>query len=99
MLLDRAVLKYVFKPSDRVVWIVRGRERDYLIMPGAPYCHCTNFYIHVVNGDARVCAHLVAQRVAHKLNIHRTINEHDNNYPMLVNEWNQVRQNLKELPE
>jgi hypothetical protein len=29
------VKKYIFHPSGRTVWIVVGRERDYLIMPEA----------------------------------------------------------------
>ena len=28
---ENRVKKYVFKPSNRTVWIVVGRERDYLI--------------------------------------------------------------------
>jgi predicted nucleic acid-binding Zn finger protein len=32
---ENRVKKYVFKPSNRVVWIVVGKERDYLIMAEA----------------------------------------------------------------
>ncbi|MEM3745703.1 MAG: hypothetical protein QW323_04330, partial [Candidatus Bathyarchaeia archaeon] len=35
---DNRVKKYIFKPSGRVVWIVIGKERDYLVMPDAVFC-------------------------------------------------------------
>ena len=34
------VKKYIFKPSARIVWIVVGKERDYLVMPDVEYCSC-----------------------------------------------------------
>lgn len=37
---ENRVKRYVFKPSGRTVWIVIGRERDYLIMPEAEFCTC-----------------------------------------------------------
>lgn len=87
MLHESAVKKYVFEPSGKIVWIVRGKERDYLIYPDAPYCHCMNYYIHVVNGQAQVCIHLVAQRIASVLNMYETITETDKIYEELMNEW------------
>ncbi|MEM2091681.1 MAG: hypothetical protein QXR59_00140 [Candidatus Bathyarchaeia archaeon] len=35
---DNRVKKYIFKPSGRVMWIVVGRERDYIVMPDAGFC-------------------------------------------------------------
>ncbi len=35
---ERRIKKYVFKPSGRVVWIVVGKEREYLVMPAADFC-------------------------------------------------------------
>jgi len=32
---ESRVKKYIFKPSNRTVWIVVGKERDYLVMPEA----------------------------------------------------------------
>ena len=40
---ENRVKKYIFKPSGRTVWIVVGRERDYLIMPEAEFCIVTIF--------------------------------------------------------
>jgi len=87
MLQDRAVKKYVFKPSGRIRWIVQGDEGDHLIYPEAPYCSCRNFYMHVVDGLADVCSHLIAQRIAQLKNLYDTIEESDENYKHLNVEW------------
>ena len=52
------VKKYTFKPSGRVVWIVVGRERDYLIMPEAEFCTCDDFYFRVLDKKVHMCYHL-----------------------------------------
>ena len=43
------VKKYVFKPSGRVVWIVVGKERDYLLLPEAEFCTCDDFYFRALD--------------------------------------------------
>jgi len=47
------VKKYVFKPSGRTVWIVVGKERDYLIMPKAEFCSCDDFYFRVLDNGLK----------------------------------------------
>lgn len=81
------VKKYVFKPSGRVQWIVVGNSRDYLIYEAAPYCHCEDFYIHVISGKARACKHLIAQRLASQLGLYSVVEESDENYGRLFEEW------------
>src|SRR3990170_1940610 len=46
---ENRVKKYVFKPSIRTVWIVIGKERDYLIMAEAEFCMCDDFYETLMN--------------------------------------------------
>lgn len=48
---DGRVKKYLFKPSGRIVWIVVGRERDYLVMPAADFCSCDDFYFRVMDRE------------------------------------------------
>ena len=94
ILTDHAVLKYEFQPSGRTVWIVKGKQRDYLILPDAPYCHCTNFYMHILSGKGRVCGHLAAQRISATLNMYQLVMERDELFPSLMEEWtyNEVEQ-------
>ena len=81
------VKKYTFKPSGKVVWIVVGRERDYLIMPEAEFCTCDDFYFRVLDKKVHMCYHLLTQKIAANLNWYESIDAEDENYDMLMNEW------------
>jgi predicted nucleic acid-binding Zn finger protein len=81
------VKKYIFKPSDRTVWIVVGRERDYLIMPQAEFCTCDDFYFRVLDKKVHMCYHLLTQKIASNLGWFELIEENDECYNMLMKEW------------
>ncbi len=84
---DNRVKKYRFSPSGRVVWIVIGRERDYLIMPEAEYCTCDDFYFRVLDKKVHMCYHIFAQKIAQNLGWFETIDSNDEEYNMLMKEW------------
>ena len=84
---ENRVKKYIFKPSGRTVWIVIGRERDYLIMPEAEFCMCDDFYFRVLDKEVHLCYHLIAQKIARNLEWYETIEENDKLYEPLMNEW------------
>jgi predicted nucleic acid-binding Zn finger protein len=84
---ENRVKKYVFKPSGRTVWIVIGRERDYLIMPEAEFCMCDDFYFRVLDRKIHLCYHLIAQKIARNLGWYEIIEENDELYDTLMNEW------------
>ena len=84
---EKRVKKYVFKPSGRTVWIVIGRERDYLIMPEAEFCMCSDFYFRVLDKKIHLCYHLIAQKIARNLGWYETIDEKDTLYESLMSEW------------
>jgi len=86
-LTENRAKKYTFKPSNRTVWIVVGRERDYLIMPQAEFCTCDDFYFRVLDKKIHLCYHLIAQKIARNLNWHDNIEEVDELYDTLMNEW------------
>jgi len=83
---ERRVKKYVFKPSGRVIWVVVGREREYQVMPRAPFCSCEDFYFRVIDGEAKLCYHLIAQRLAECLNWFEVVEEEDENYEAVLEE-------------
>lgn len=87
---DDRVKKYIFKPSGRVVWIVVGKERDYLVMPDAVFCSCNDFYFHVMSQKAYLCYHLIGQRIAEALGKYDVIEESDEAYDFLIREWKMV---------
>jgi predicted nucleic acid-binding Zn finger protein len=84
------VKKYVFSPSDRIVWIVVGREREYQIMPAAGFCSCDDFYFRVMDREAHICYHLIAQKMADALGWFDNIEEDDETYDYLMEEWKKV---------
>ena len=84
---ENRVKKYVFKPTGRMVWIVVGRERDYLIMPEVDFCTCDDFYFRVLDRQVHMCYHLIAQKLAKNLDWYEAIEEHDELYESLMNEW------------
>ena len=83
----RKVKKYVFKPSNRVVWIVVGKIRDYLILPKAEFCTCDDFYFRIMDKQAHLCYHLIAQKLAECMNIYDIYEEDDSLYETLMNDW------------
>jgi predicted nucleic acid-binding Zn finger protein len=83
---ENRVKKYVFKPSGRTVWIVIGRERDYLIMAEAEFCMCDDFYFRVLDKKIHLCYHLIAQKIARNLGWYETLEEKDQLYESLMNE-------------
>ncbi len=84
---ENRVKKYVFKPSGKTIWIVVGKERDYLIMPEAEFCTCDDFYFRVLDKQVHLCYHLIAQKLAKNLKWYETIEEHDEIYDSLMTEW------------
>jgi predicted nucleic acid-binding Zn finger protein len=64
-----------------------GRERDYLIMPEAEFCTCDDFYFRVLDKKVHMCYHLLTQKLAQNLGWFDLIDEHDEAYSMLMNEW------------
>jgi len=84
---ENRVKKYVFKPSGRIIWIVVGKERDYLIMPQAEFCTCDDFYFRVLDKEVHLCYHLIAQKIANALGWYEGVEEHDELYSSLMDEW------------
>jgi len=84
---ENRVKKYVFTPSDKTIWIVVGKERDYLLMPEAEFCTCDDFYFRVLDKQVHLCYHLIAQKLAKNLGWYETIEDHDEIYDSLMAEW------------
>ena len=84
---EKRVLKNNFKPSSSTTWIVRGRRREYLVIPET-YCTCRSFYQEVViSREAKMCYHLLAQKIAEIRNLHSVIESSDAERRKLAVEW------------
>jgi predicted nucleic acid-binding Zn finger protein len=84
---ENRVKKYTFRPSNRIIWIVVGRERDYLIMAEAEFCTCDDFYFRVLDKKIHLCYHLIAQKIGRNLCWYDPVEENDELYQSLMNEW------------
>jgi predicted nucleic acid-binding Zn finger protein len=84
---NNRVKKYNFKPGSKTVWVVIGRERDYLVIPEADFCTCDDFYFRVLDKKIHFCYHLIAQKIARNLGWYETIEENSDLYDSLMNEW------------
>lgn len=87
---EERVKKYVFSPSNRIVWIVVGREREYQIMPAAGFCSCDDFYFRVMDREVNICYHLIAQKIAENLEQYDKIETEDKLYDCFIEEWKKV---------
>lgn len=90
-LMEGAVKKYVFQPSKRVVWIVVGKERDYQLLPEVSFCTCDDYYYRVLDGEALLCYHLIAQRLAEALNRYELVEAEDGLYETFMAEWRYIK--------
>jgi predicted nucleic acid-binding Zn finger protein len=79
------VKKYVFQPSGRIVWIVVGKEREYLVLPAAEYCTCDDFYFQFHQGH--LCYHIIAQKLAEATGRFDLIEDDDPLFDILIKEW------------
>ena len=80
-------------------WIFRGKNRDYILIPGYS-CTCKDFIIHVVSEKARrPCYHLIAQKVAEKEGKYVDLNVEDGLVDDILLEilWNNYSPTLRRI--
>ncbi len=82
---EQRVKKYVFQPSGRIVWIVVGKGREYLVMPAVEYCTCYDFYFQFHQGH--LCYHIIAQKLAEATSQFDLIEDDDQLFDILIKEW------------
>lgn len=80
---SKRVKKYLLSPSNRVRWIIVGREEEYLILP-LKYCSCKDFFFYVMTGEAYTCYHLLAQKIAEFSGLFAEVRETDEVYDRVV---------------
>ncbi len=87
VLSNRGVKLFRFSPSGILIWMVEGKERDYLVIP-LIYCDCDDFYLNVViRGESDICYHLIAQAIAEALGFFTLIELPDELYERFIEAW------------
>ena len=83
--IKKGITKYTYKPSNRVIWLALGQNREYLIYPKL-YCSCLNFYKEVViNQSIGYCKHLITQVICEALNKYKKVELKDKEFEDLIN--------------
>jgi len=84
---EKKVSKYQFRPSETVVWTVKGRARQYMVIPRI-YCTCRSFYQDVViSREINMCYHLLAQQIAEIRNLYDLVESTDAERRRMYVEW------------
>jgi len=78
--LKRGIIRYIYKPSNRIVWAAKGENQEHLIYPKL-YCSCQDFYKNVVIKKKRnFCKHILAQIISEGLNKFETVKLPDHEF-------------------
>jgi len=85
--LKRGIIKYTYKPSNRIIWAAKGENQEHLIYPKL-YCSCQDFYKNVVIKKKRkFCKHILAQ----------IISEAINNFDVIISEDDKFKEFISDL--
>lgn len=82
--LKRGITKYIYRPSNRIVWTAMGENQEHLIYPRI-YCSCQDFYKNVVvNKKRNFCKHILAQLISEAFNNYKIVRLGDKKFSMLI---------------
>jgi len=85
------VKKYRFMPSNITFWVVVGKTNEYLVIPESNFCTCDDYLFSFFRGEQPFCSHLIAQRIAEALGEIEEIEESDDYYASLIDQFVSVR--------
>jgi len=83
----KRVKRYLFSPSGRVVWAVKGRKAEYQVIPDSNFCSCDDYYFRVIDRRRQLCYHIIAQRLADALGSYVFEELPDSAYNKITERW------------
>lgn len=100
-ILDGKVKKYIFKPSEKQVWVVIGKGHIYQILPSVNFCSCNDFYFRVIGQEIFLCKHLIAQKFADALEKYFIIVKNEKEFESLMVKLREIprRKNVLSIEE
>lgn len=82
--ITRGITKYVYKPSNRTIWVALGENCEHLIYSKL-FCSCQDFYKNVIIKRKRnFCKHILAQIICEDLNIYHQLELEDEDFKNLI---------------
>ncbi|MBS7625430.1 hypothetical protein KEJ51_00045 [Candidatus Bathyarchaeota archaeon] len=88
---EGSVKCYIFRPSGRVIWEVKGISGAYQVMPHINFCSCDDYYFRVMDAKKQLCYHLIAQRLAYALNRFEKTEFPDKDYGKITKRWKVIK--------
>lgn len=64
---QKRIKLHIFQPSQRKIWTIVGKEKEYWIDPQLNFCSCQSFYFNSTSGKKN-CYHLESIALAQKEN-------------------------------
>lgn len=84
--IKKGIRKYIYKPSNRNIWIVMGEKKEHFVYPRI-YCSCQNFYLKVViERKQLICKHILAQIICEALNNFEEIKLKDDDFDIRLSD-------------
>ncbi|MHA2008673.1 MAG: hypothetical protein ACXABO_11460 [Promethearchaeota archaeon] len=82
--LKRGITKYIYKPSNRIVWTAMGKNQEHLLYPNI-FCSCQDYYKNVViNRKRDFCKHILAQIISEALDNYKEIVLDDEEFKKII---------------
>ena len=78
-----SVKQLAFRPSNRVIWVVVGKDNEHWADPALGFCTCKDFYFKALSGGPE-CYHLKSTRKAIETSQFVTINFEDGEYIQIL---------------
>lgn len=69
------------------IWVVVGKEKEYVVEPDEGICTCPDSFFRVLSGEKCYCYHLHAVKVAWVLGSFQVVVEQENRLVMCLLEW------------
>lgn len=84
--LKRGITKYIYEPSNRIVWTAMGTNQEHLLYPKL-FCSCQDFYKNVViNKKRNYCKHILAQIISEGFKTFKEVKLKENKFKDLIKE-------------
>jgi predicted nucleic acid-binding Zn finger protein len=84
--LRRGITKYIYEPSNRIVWTAMGKNQEHLVYPKL-FCSCQDFYKNVViNKKRNFCKHILAQIISEGFKSFKEVKLNEKNFKDLIKE-------------
>ena len=85
-ILDKGITKCIFLPSNREIWVVTGKNDEYMIYPKI-FCSCYDFYKNACLLKKRpFCKHLLAQVILEAFRVYDVLELQDEEFQSFLKE-------------